>query len=568
MTSPARWRIAAAIATTIAAAAVPAAAHAATDYSVSLCATGTSAANVWSATGTLTSNVRGVECAAGSGEPSPNPATGPRGVFVLQHPGGGPVSSAGDPESALTLTVPGDLQVTGGTAFYRGGVDSAAWRAFLRADTTTIAGCFANATSGPDSCAYDYTTVFFSNASQPQIPAGTRTLTVGLRCASVRANGATNTGCAGSNPATGNSAYSAVVGGSINVSDTAAPTGTATLTETRPDGTAAEWTRSADLRLRISSSTLADVGRGVCGARLAPTGAELSSTPLQAWTATQDPAQFRQCTGISADGLYDLSGGRREGVQQLQLTATDSTTLSGNRTTIATTTVRTDDSPPTITWTSLPETVAGGTMLRITPDVADGLSGVSSQATTAVDQNGQPVAIANDGSATIAAGATVTITTTATDQVANTTTVTRTIRGTSPAADPPPTTSTTTTTTTPTSTTPATGPSTPPAPKPATPASPSSSCSKAKSSSITTATWSRKTRRLTSSGCRTAYERLRIQLQVRHGKRHLTRTYALSGTTATWKRTLRTRAGETPLRARILRPKAKRTAWRTIHRSA
>lgn len=566
MSSLSRRCIAAAIATTIAVAAAPAAAHADTNYSVSLCATGTSTASVWSATGALTGNVRGVECSAGSGEPSPNPATGPRGVFVLQHPTGGPVSSAGDPESAVTLTVPNQLQVTGGTAFYRGGVDSAAWRAFLRADTTTIAGCFANATTGPDSCAYDYTTVFFSRTAQPQIPAGTRTLTVGLRCASVRVNGAANSGCAGSNPATGNSAYSAIVGGSLNVSDAAAPTGSAALAQTRPDGTTAEWTRSPDLRLRISSSALDDVGRGVCSARLAPAGAELSSTPLQAWSATPDSSRFRQCTGISTDGLYDLSPGRREGVQQLQLTATDSTTLAGNRTTIATTTVRTDDSPPTISWSAVPETVPGGTTLRIVPDVSDGLSGVSSQSTTAVDQGGQQVVIAGDGTATIAAGATVTITTTATDQVANTTTASRTIRGTTPEPGTPPATGGAGTPAPAPAPAAPPNPSTPGAPKPPSPTT--SSCAKAKSSSITTASWSRKTRRLATTGCRTGRERLRLQLQVRRGKRVLTRTFSLAGTTPGWKRTVRTRAGETPLRARVLRQKSKRTSWRTVRRHA
>lgn len=553
----------------VAGAAQPSSAAAATEFPVQLCDARTAAAGIWSPTGPLTGNVRGIECPGAGNEPTQLPATGNRGVFVLQHPAG-TISSAGDPSSAFTLTVPSEFTVTGGGFAYRGGADSAAWRAFVRADGQTLAGCFPNATGTPDACAYDFVRIFFASTASPSIPAGTRTLTVGLTCSSVRANGAANSGCAGSDPNTGNRAYSAITGGALSVSDANAPTGTASLTQTRTDGQPAQWTRSSDLRFRVSGASLADVGRGVCGARLQPAGAAASSPPLKEWTVAPNTSAFRQCDGLAPDGLYDLSAGRREGVQQVELVATDGTTLASNRTVVATGTIRTDDTGPSIDAAGLPASGAPGARIKVQPAVADGLSGLASTTTAAADQGGSPIAIADDGTLTLPASGTVTVTTNAADTVGNTTSSARSIAvdapgaGTPPPPPPPP--PSTTPTVPGTGTTPTPGTTTP---KP--PTSPTG-CAAAKRSSVSTARWSRRTRRLQLQGCRVRRQKLRVELRLtRSGRttkgRTITRRYTLTGSGVTWRRTLRTRAGETPRSLRLLITGARPTAFRAVTRT-
>ncbi len=546
----------------------PSAATAATEYPVQLCDAGTAAAGIWAATGPLTANVRGIECPGAGNEPTQLPATGNRGVFVLQHPAG-TIGSAGDPSSSFTLTVPADLSVTGGGIAYRGGADSAAWRAFVQADGNTLAGCFPNATGTPDACAYDYVRVFFASAASPSIPAGTRTLTVGLTCSSLRANGAPNSGCAGSNPSTGNRAYSAITSGALTVSDATPPTGSATIEQARPDGQAAQWTRSSDLRIRVAGAALSDVGRGVCGARLQVAGASPSSTPLKEWAVTPNTSAFRQCDGLAPDGLYDLSAGRREGIQQVELVATDGTTLSSNRTVVATGTIRTDDSPPSIDATGLPATGAPRAMVKVRPAVSDGLSGVASTSTTAAGQGGDALPVDGDGNVTLPASGTVNVTTSATDTVGNTTAATRTVTVQAPpsgAGDPPPANGSGTTPPPSTGTSPGSTPGTTPTapgtttPKPA-------GCAAAKRSTVAAAQWATKTRRLSLSGCRYGHQKLRAQLQVRRGRRTLTRTYTVTGRSATWRRTGRTTSGDLPRRVRLLLPGGRHSTWRTVKRA-
>jgi len=567
-------RVAAATAAATLAAALCAAstATAATPYTVAICTQTTGSAGLWTATGSLSANLRGVECPASSGEPNYNPAAGNRGVFVLPHEGSNVISSAGDPFAGYRLVVPSSLSLTGGTVNHRGGSDSQAWRSWIKANDTIVAGCYPGATSGSDACAYDTGIFYFSRQATAQIPAGTSSLTVGLQCVSVRANGNPNSGCASTAPTITNTAYSAVTGGSLNVSDATAPTGTGSVAQVDAAGNTKTWTRSADARVRVKTGSIDDVGRGVCSARLERTDGDGLTPPLGTWSVTPTTDRWRQCDGLAVDQVTNVSSGWTQGVRDVRLILSDATpaTAGTNRTTIATATVRTDDTAPYVAFDGVPTSAAGGTRVKVSPTVSDALSGVQSSTLTATTPSG-PVTIEND-EITVPAGQTVTLTATATDGVGLTSTATRQITGTTTPVEPDPGTPGPGPTPNPPATTPTTPapptttPTTPTTPAPPTKPKPTG-CAAAKRSAVSLSRWSRRTRRLQLQGCRVSRQKLRAEVRLTRRGRTITRRYSLAGTGTTWKRTLRTRAGETPRTVRLVPTGARATARRTITRT-
>lgn len=316
-----------------------------------------------------------------------------------------------------------------------------------------------------------------------------------------------------------------------------------------------KWSRSPDVWIQIRDTAVTSGEQEACVLRLRRTGAPDTEPPLHEWRSPDAEGGTGPCTGIAPSGAVHLPGPWTEGTHPVELVAFGrGPSPEGRR--LARVDIGVDDSGPTVRWPGLPSVVPGGTRIKAIPETED-LSGVWSTGRWVTDDLGRSVPVsAEDGTAIVPPGRTITIHFEAGDAAGdamtaappgvhlypnNRTVAEVSVRGLGL-------------------------PSELRAPIPRAPVAPVAAPLRCGSGSRASARWAVRDRRLVLSGCRTAGA-VRVQVRSVSRGRTVTRTMRIGGDGGRWARRLRVASGDRPRTVRS-RSVGSRTwsAWRRVVR--